>query len=161
MKIGIYPGSFDPVTCGHLDIIERAAAQVDHLIVAVLHNYQKGNGLFSVDERKEMLGAVTSHLNNIEIDSFSGLLVDYAKYKNTNLIIRGLRNGADLAAEMQLAQMNKKLLPSVETIFLMTAPEHLFVSSSSVRELMLYKRLPQGIVPTYVEEQLKNKWNKG
>ncbi|WP_054739147.1 pantetheine-phosphate adenylyltransferase [Cellulosilyticum ruminicola] len=160
MKVGIYPGSFDPVTCGHLDIIERAAKQVDFLIVAVLYNYQKGNGLFTVDERKEMLSAVTSHLDNVEIDSFSGLLVDYAKAKNTNLIIRGLRSGVDLEAEMQLAQMNKKLMLDIETIFLLTAPEHRFVSSSSVRELSLFQRLPEGIVPTYVEEQLKNKWNK-
>lgn len=161
MKIAIYPGSFDPVTCGHLDIIERAAKQVDVLIVAVLYNYKKGSGLFSVDERKEMLRAVTGHLENVEIDSFSGLLVDYAIQKGSNLIIRGLRNGADLEAEMQLAQINKKLLPDVETIFLMTAPEHQFVSSSSIRELTFYGRLAQGMVPAYVEEQLKNKWNKG
>ena len=161
MKIGIYPGSFDPVTCGHLDIIERAARQVDHLIVAVLYNYKKGNGLFSVDERKEMLRAVTGHLDNVEIDSFSGLLVDYVTEKNAHLIIRGIRGVADLEAEMQLAQINKQLLTSVETIFLMTAPQYQYVSSSSIRELTFYGRLAPGMVPTYVEAQLKNKWNKG
>lgn len=158
MKIGIYPGSFDPVTCGHMDLIERAASLVDKLIVAVLYNPNKSKGLFSVEERIQLLEEVTASIKNVEVACFSGLLVDFAVQKEAKVIIRGLRSTMDLETEKQMAQINKKLLPEVETIFLMTAPEYAYLSSSSVRELALFKRINEGDVPTAVARQLRNNW---
>lgn len=157
MKIGIYPGSFDPVTSGHLDLIERASHLVDKLIVAVLFNQSKGKGLFSVEERIDMLEKTTAHLPNVAVDSFSGLLVDYVKNQKANVIVRGLRTALDFENEMQMAQINKQLLTDVETVFLVTAPQYAFVSSSSVRELAYFKGAYGMFVPKYVEEKLKNK----
>lgn len=158
MKIGIYPGSFDPVTKGHMDIIERAAKLVDTLIVAVLTNPNKNTGLFSTEERMEMLKESTREMNNIEIDSFSGLLVDYAKYKNAEVIVRGLRAVTDFEYEMQMAQINKNLLPEVETLFLVTNAEYSFLSSSSVRELAMFKGRVQDLVPKCVARELDKKF---
>lgn len=160
MKIGIYPGSFDPVTKGHMDIIERAAGLVDVLIVAVLTNPSKKGGMFTVAERIDMLEQSAMHLANVEVDSFSGLLVDYAKAKNACVIVRGLRAVTDFEYEMQMAQINKKLLPEVETIFLVTNAEYSFLSSSSVRELAMFQGNFHFLVPEYVGSKLDAKFKK-
>lgn len=160
MKRGIYPGSFDPVTKGHMDVIERAAGLVDELVVSVLTNPHKTGGMFSVEERMDMLEHCTEHLSNVKIDSFSGLLVDYAQVKNANVIVRGLRAVTDFEYEMQMAQINKNLLPDVETIFLVTNAEYSFLSSSSVRELAMFKGKFHFLVPEYVGEKLDAKFKK-
>ncbi len=158
MKIGIYPGSFDPVTNGHMDIIIRASKLVDHLIVSVLINPTKQGGLFTTQERMDMLRKVTEHLPNVEIDSFSGLLVDYVKTKQAHMIVRGLRAITDLEHEMQMAQINKNIVEEVETIFLVTNAQYSFLSSSAVRELAMFKGQFQDLVPTYVGQKLKEKF---
>lgn len=157
MRVGIYPGSFDPVTNGHLDIIERASKLVETLVVAVLINPAKGKGLFSIEERLQLLRKVTAHLDNVKIDTFSGLLIDYAKELEADAIIRGLRSADDFEKELVMAQINKKLLQDVETLFLVTAPEYAYMSSSSVRELVLFGGDFTSFVPSPVVEALKNK----
>ncbi len=137
MKIGIYPGSFDPVTLGHLDIIERSSKLVDKLIIGVLVNSSK-TPLFSGEERVNLLHKVTSHIENVEIVSYNGLLVNFAKERNADVIIRGLRAVTDFEYELQLAQTNKKLYPDVETIFLATNVNYAYLSSSVVREIARY-----------------------
>ena len=156
MRVGIYPGSFDPMTKGHLDLIERAATLVDHLIVAVLVNPNKKNGLLSIPDRKAILEEATAHLSNVEIDDFSGLLVDYAKLKKANIIIRGLRSTNDFDMEQNMAQINKQLSPSLETIFLMTAPQYAYISSSSVRELIHFKGEYEWMIPEAAFKIIKN-----
>ncbi|WP_069998163.1 pantetheine-phosphate adenylyltransferase [Cellulosilyticum sp. I15G10I2] len=158
MKIGIYPGSFDPVTNGHMDIIERASKVVDKLIVSVLMNPRKNTGLFTIDERIDMLKECTIHLSNVEIDSFSGLLVDYAKYKEASIIVRGLRAVMDLELEMQMAQINKNMSPEVETVFLVTQAKYSFLSSSAVKELALFHGDFDDLVPHFVRNKLKDKY---
>lgn len=157
MKIGIYPGSFDPVTNGHMDIIERASTLVDRLIVAVLVNPEKKHGLFDIEERKDMLINTTMHIPNIEIDTFSGLLVNYARQKDASVVIRGLRAVMDLEHEMQMAQINKNLLRKVETIFLVTSAKYSFLSSSAVKEIALFDGEIYDLVPHYVAQKLKTK----
>ena len=157
MKRGIYPGSFDPMTNGHLDIITRAATLVDELIVAVLTNPKKGAGLLTVEERIAVMKEATKHLGNVKIESFSGLLVDFAKCKEAGIIIRGLRNGSDFEQEMNMAQINSSLLKGLETVFLMTAPQHAFMSSSAVREITHFGGEYEPFVPEAVAKQLKNK----
>lgn len=159
MKIGIYPGSFDPVTNGHMDVIERASKVVDKLIVSVLMNPRKISGLFSIDERIEMLRSCTAHLSNVEIDSFSGLLVDYAKYKEASIIVRGLRAVMDLELELQMAQINKNMSPDIETIFLVTQAKYSFLSSSAVKELALFHGDFKDFVPESVWGKLTDKFN--
>ena len=157
MRVGIYPGSFYPVTNGHLDIIERASKLVETLVVAVLINPAKGKGLFSIEERLQLLRKVTAHLDNVKIDTFSGLLIDYAKELEADAIIRCLRSAYDFEKELVMAQINKKLLQDVETLFLVTAPEYAYMSSSSVRELVLFGGDFTSFVPSPVVEALKNK----
>lgn len=156
MKVGIYPGSFDPMTIGHLDMIERAAHLVDHLIVAVLMNPNKKNGLLSIPDRVAILKEATGHLSNVEIDCFQGLLIDYAKLKGATVIVRGLRSTSDFAMEQNMAQINKQLSPSLETIFLMTAPEYACISSSSVRELVYFKGDYEWMIPEAAFRRVKN-----
>lgn len=158
MKIGIYPGSFDPVTKGHMDVIERASKLVDVLIVAVLINPHKNTGMFTNEERMDLLANSTKGIQNVQIDSFSGLLVDYAKQKKADVIVRGLRAVTDFEYEMQMAQINKNLLPEVETIFLVTNAEYSFLSSSSVRELAMFKGKFHSLVPKYVADKLEEKF---
>lgn len=157
MKQGIFPGSFDPVTCGHLDLIERAAKLTEHLTVAVLYNAAKGGGFFTVEERVAMLEEVTSHLPNVNVECFSGLLVDYAQIKQADVIIRGVRSAKDLENEMPMAQINKQLGKGLDTIFLITAPQYAAISSSAVRELALFNRIGEQMVPNFVEIQIQNK----
>lgn len=161
MKVGIYPGSFDPMTKGHLDLIERAAKLVDHLIVAILINPNKINGLLDVSERITILKDATSHVSNVEIDHFSGLLVDYAKLKEAQVIIRGLRSIGDFDMEQNMAQINKQLNPELETIFLITAPEYACISSSSVRELVRFKGKYDWMVPEVALKVIQNKQEEG
>ena len=155
MKIGIYPGSFDPVTKGHLDLIQRAAGLVDQLIVAVLVNPNKQKGLLTIPDRIEILREVTRSIQNIEIDSFSGLLVDYAKLVNAQVVFRGLRTTSDFEMEQNMAQINKRLYPKLETVFLMTAPEYACISSSSVRELYHFKGDYEWMIPEEAADKIK------
>ena len=137
MRKGIYPGSFDPVTLGHLDIIHRAAELVDELVIAILHNSSK-KGLFTTEERIALLKRVTEDIPNIKVISFDGLLVDCAIQYGTKTIIRGLRAVTDFEYELQLAQTNKRLRPDIDTIFLTTNVKYSYLSSSVVREVASY-----------------------
>lgn len=156
MKIGIYPGSFDPITNGHLDIIERGLKICDKLIIALLYNPNK-KSFFSVEERIEQIKIATKNNPNIEVDSFTGLLTDYAKSKNARIIIRGLRAVSDFEYEFQMALMNKKLHSDMETIFLMTSPKNSYLSSSLVKEIASHNGCIKGFVPQNVESDLKNR----
>lgn len=134
MREAIYPGSFDPVTKGHLDIIERTLEIVEHLTVAVLENPRK-QALFSIEERVEMLNLVTARYNNVKVDYFIGLLIDYASQKKTRIIIKGLRAITDFEFEFQMALINRKLNPQIETLFMMTNSKYAYLSSSIVKEI--------------------------
>ncbi|HHT49991.1 MAG TPA: pantetheine-phosphate adenylyltransferase [Eubacteriaceae bacterium] len=156
MNSCIYPGSFDPVTNGHLDIIERAASIFDNVVVAVLNNPNK-KAFFSVEERIELLRKTTVDFPNIEIDCFSGLLIDFVKRKDINVIIKGLRAVSDFEYEFQMALMNKKLSPKVETMFMMTSSKYSYISSSIIKEVATLNGCINGLVPKVVEEALFNK----
>jgi len=158
MKV-VYPGSFDPVTNGHLDIIERAAALFDEVIVAVLKNPNK-NPLFSIEERVRILQEVTAYLPNVQIDSFQGLLVDYAEQKKAKAVLRGLRAVSDFEFEFQVALSNRKLRPDLETIFLMTSTQYSFLSSSIVREIASLNGCVRDLVPSQVEKELRKKYKE-
>jgi len=134
MKTCIYPGSFDPITMGHLDIITRGSEMFDRVIVCVLTNTQKKPS-FSLEKRLEMIRKSVEHIENVEVDSYQGLLVDYAKTKNAKIILRGLRAVSDFENEFAMAAMNRSLSDEVETVFLMTRTEYSFLSSSMVREV--------------------------
>ena len=157
MRIAVYPGSFDPVTNGHLDIIERAALLFDKLIVAVSRNPGK-QPLFSVDERLDMLKEVTQSIDNVVIGAFYGLTVNYAKENNAQAIIRGLRAISDFENEFMMALTNKKLQTSVETVFLMTRAEFSFISSSAVKEVASFGGCVKDLVPPYVLGKLQVKF---
>ncbi|WP_223066727.1 pantetheine-phosphate adenylyltransferase [Paenibacillus caui] len=156
LRVAVYPGSFDPVTKGHMDIIQRAARQFDHLIVAVLNNLSK-NPLFSVEERKELLRQSTRHLPNVEIDGFRGLLVDYVREKQANVIVKGVRSVTDFEYELQMASINHKLDSEVETIFMMTNPKYSYLSSSVVKEIAMFGGDVVDLVTPEVEAALKLK----
>jgi pantetheine-phosphate adenylyltransferase len=149
------PGTFDPVTNGHLDIIERAGRHFDRVMVAVLENPAK-QPLFSVEERVSMLKEATSELANVEVDPFSGLLVEYAMVRGSSVIVKGLRAVTDFEYEIQMAQMNRSL-SGVETLFMTTAPNWSFLSSSLVREVARYGGDVSGLVPAVVAERLTEK----
>lgn len=134
MRIGVYTGTFDPVTHGHLDIITRASHLFDHLYICVLHNPEKVP-LFSVEERIELLREEASQLDNVTVDTYSGLAVEYAKSKKANAMVRGLRAVSDFDFEFKLAAMNRYLNPDVDTVFMMTSSEYSFISSSAVKEV--------------------------
>lgn len=158
MKIGIYPGSFDPVTKGHLDIIERSAKMMDMLIVAVLNNNVK-SPLFSVEERVNMLNEVTKDLENVKVDSFSGLTVDYARKNKATVIVRGLRAVTDFEYELQMSQTNRIMYSDVDTIFLTTSLEYAYLSSSIVKEVALYGGDVSKFVPACVVREIHKKVN--
>lgn len=156
MKV-VYPGSFDPVTNGHIDIMERAALLFEEVVVAVLKNPSK-NPLFSVEERVEILHEVTGHIPNVRIDSFEGLLVDYARQQRAKAVIRGLRAVSDFEFEFQVALTNRKLYGDVETVFLMTSNQYSFLSSSIVKEVASLGGCVKDLVPTEVEKKLNKKY---
>lgn len=157
MKICIYPGTFDPVTNGHLDIIGRAAALFDKVIIGVAKDNYK-NVLFDDKERFAIMKAVTADLPNVETECFSGLLMDYCREKGACAVIRGLRAVSDFEYEMQLALMNKKLNPNVETVFLMTGQQHSFISSSIIKDVASLGGCITGLVPPLVEEKIVEKY---
>lgn len=159
MKSAIYPGSFDPVTLGHLDIIKRSASLCDTLIVGVLNNSTK-TPLFSVDERVNMLKEVTKDIPNVEIMSYSGLLVDFAKKQNIKAIIRGLRAVTDFEYELALSQTNHAINPDVDTIFLNTSIEFSYLSSSMVKEIAMYGGDISKFVPKPVIDKMYAKYQK-
>jgi pantetheine-phosphate adenylyltransferase len=151
------PGSFDPVTNGHLDIVERASRYFDRVIVAVIRNPQKSGALFTLEEREEMLREVTTHLPNVEVDFFKGLLVDFAREKGADAIVKGLRAVSDFDYELQMAQMNQRL-SGIDTFFLSTDPHHSFLSSSLVREVAKYGGDVSSMVPSIVDVRLKDRY---
>jgi pantetheine-phosphate adenylyltransferase len=157
MKSAIYPGSFDPVTLGHLDIIKRSAGLTEHLIVAVLNNSSK-TPLFSVDERVNMLKDATRDLTNVEIISFSGLLVDFARQHDCNVIIRGLRAVTDFEYELAMSQTNRVVNPNIDTIFLNTSLKYAYLSSSTVKEVAKYGGDISKFVPENVIEPIYKKY---
>ena len=146
MNIAVYPGSFDPITNGHLDIISRGAKIYDKLIVAVLVNMDK-KGLFDIEERVELIKKVTKDLDNVEVLSFEGLLVDFARIHNSKVILKGLRTVSDFEYEFQMALMNSKLDPDIETVFMMTSSAYSYVSSSSVKQVAKFGGNIKGLVP--------------
>ena len=159
MKIAIYPGSFDPVTKGHLDIIERSSKMVDKLIVGVLNNGSK-NPLFSTEERVEMLREVTKRFDNVEVESFSGLLVDFATETKASIIIRGLRAITDFEYELQMAQTNRILKNDIDTVFLTTSLEYSYLSSSTVKEVARCNGDISEFLPEYIAKKVYDKIKK-
>ncbi len=155
-SIAIYPGSFDPVTNGHLDLIERAEQMFDLLIVAVLKNVEK-QPLFSVNERVEMLREVTKHWPGVEVDVFEGLLVEYARKRHAGVILRGIRAISDYEYELQMALMNRKLEPRLETVFMIPGEPYSYLSSRLVREIAQLGGPLDGFVPAVVEQRLRAK----
>lgn len=160
MRIGIYPGSFDPLTNGHLDIIERSKKICDKLIVAVARNSAK-NALFSIDERLEILMKSCESCKDcdVEVVTFDGLLVDYCKRNGVDFMIRGLRAIVDFEYEYAIALMNKKLAPDIETIFMMARGEYSFVSSNMVKEVASYNGDVSTLVPQFVQKKLQDKFS--
>lgn len=158
MSVAIYPGSFDPVTLGHLDIIKRSSEIFDHVIIGVLNNTAK-SPLFSLEERVNMLKDTVAGLDNVSVECFNGLLVDFVKQKNTNVIIRGLRALTDFDIEMQMAQSNRMVAPNVDTVFLSTSLQYSYLSSSIVKEYARYGVDLKEFVPECVIPRLLDKMN--
>ena len=157
MRIAVYPGSFDPITNGHLDIIERASRVYEKLVVGVLSTASK-TPLFSAEKRVEMIRLVTKHLDNVEVDTFTGLLVDFAASKNATVIVKGLRTVADFEYEFQMALLNKALNPEYETMFMMTNTKYSYISSSMVKELAGFHGDLTGLVPCEIIETIEEKY---
>lgn len=157
-RIAVVPGSFDPITYGHLDIIERSSKVFDTLYISVLKNSSK-QGLFDVEERLELIRETTKNLDNVEVVSFNGLLIDFCQSVNARAIIRGLRAVSDFEYEMQLTSMNRKLDSSIETIYMMTNNNYSFISSSIVKEVAKYNGKVEDVVPPVVEAALAKKFN--
>ncbi|RZB34814.1 MAG: pantetheine-phosphate adenylyltransferase [Desulfobacteraceae bacterium Eth-SRB1] len=158
-RVAVYPGSFDPITNGHVDIVERGLKLFDKIIVAILHNSSK-EFLFPVEERIEMIETSFKNIPNIEVDTFDGLLVDYAKKKNAQTILRGMRAVSDFEYEFQLALMNRRLAREIQTVFLMTGLRWIFTSSSIIKEAARYGGNIEGMVPPVVNKRLKEKFGK-
>ncbi len=156
MTIAVYPGTFDPVTNGHLDIIARASKLFDVVIVGVLHNSAK-SPLFSVEERVNILTETTKHIPNIQVKEFSGLSIEFAKMNKANVIVRGLRAITDFDYELQMAQTNRVLAPNVDTMFLTTSLEYAYLSSTTVKEVALFGGDITKFVPPFVVEKIQKK----
>lgn len=158
-RIGIYPGSFDPITDGHLDILARGLELFDKVIIAIAYNIEK-KGLFTVEERKELIRQSIKNNGRVMIDSFEGLLVDYVKKVNARFVIRGLRAMSDFEYEFQMASMNRNLNVGMDTVFMMTSKDYFFVSSRTIKEVASFGGPVKGCVPKVVEEALKKKFAK-
>ncbi|MBD8013753.1 pantetheine-phosphate adenylyltransferase [Microbacterium sp. APC 3898] len=156
-KIAVVPGSFDPITMGHLDIIKRASTIFDEVKVVVMNNSSK-NPLFDVNERMDLISQVTQSIPNVKVDSFSGLLIDYSVEVKANAIIRGLRAVSDFEYEMQITSMNRFLNENIETLFMVSNNQYSFLSSSIVKEVAKYKGSITGLVPEAVEKALHSKF---
>ena len=154
MRIGVFPGSFDPLTSGHYDLIERAAALVDCLYVAVLKNSDK-TPLFTLKQRKEMIESATALLPNVKVEAFEGLLVDFARQKGASVLFRGLRNQLDYEQETMLATVNHRLAPEIQTACLFSKPEWTFLSSSIVKEMLRYGQDIRGLVPAQIYDKIR------
>lgn len=157
-KVAVVPGSFDPITMGHLDIVKRASKIFDEVKVVVMNNSSK-NPLFTVEERISLIADVTSSIPNVTVDSFAGLLIDYAVEVNANAIIRGLRAVSDFEYEMQITSMNRFLNEDIETLFMVSNNQYSFLSSSIVKEVAKYKGNINGLVPEAVEKALQQKFD--
>ena len=157
MKTAIYPGSFDPVTLGHYDLIERSSKIFDKLIVGVLNNSAK-SPLFSVEERVNMLKDVTSHFPNVEVQSFAGLLIDFVRSNDANVIVRGLRAITDFEYELQLAQMNRVIAPEIDTLFLTTNLKYAYLSSSMAKEVAMYGGDISSFLSPEIAEKVREKY---
>ena len=158
MKTAVYPGSFDPVTMGHLDIVERTSQIFDKVIIGVLNNRAK-SPLFSVEERVNMLKEVTADLPNVEVQSFAGLLIDFVRKNEAQIIVRGLRAITDFEYELQMAQTNHKMEPEIETIFLTTSLDYSYLSSTTVKEVAAFGGDISQFVPEFVADCMKEKMN--
>ncbi|MBW1650563.1 MAG: pantetheine-phosphate adenylyltransferase [Deltaproteobacteria bacterium] len=158
-RIAVYPGSFDPVTNGHIDIIERGLNLFDKIIVAILYNPAK-KSMFSVEERKKMLKESLANFDNVEVDSFSGLLVDYARMRNAKAILRGMRAVSDFEYEFQLALMNRRLDKKIQTVFLITGLRWIFISSSIIKDAAKFGGNIDGLVPETVKLHLHKKFRQ-
>lgn len=156
IRKAIFAGSFDPITNGHLDIICRASKIFDELQIGVLYNPNK-EGMFSFEERVDLIEKCTNHLDNIKIVSFNGLLVNYCEENKIDTLVRGIRSGADIEYELQMAHMNKELNPNIETIILPTATKYSFISSSLIKEVLNFDADIKNLVPKVVLEELKRK----
>jgi len=157
--IAIYPGSFDPITNGHLDLIERGSKLFDRLIVSILRNDEKDEPLFSIEERMEMLKEVLAGYPNVAVDHFDGLLVDYASAQGATVLLRGIRAISDYEKELQMALMNRRLRPEIETLFLMAGEAYSFLSSRMVKEIIGLGGNISGLVPPSVEVRLRKRFN--
>ena len=155
--VAIYPGSFDPVTNGHLDLIERGSKLFNELIVAITRNPEKDTALFNLEERKEMLSAMTREWTNVTVESFEGLLVSYVVARNANVVLRGIRAVSDYEFELQMALMNRKIDQRVETVFMLPAEKYSYLSSRIVREIAQLGGPLTGFVPALVEQKLREK----
>ena len=159
-KVAVYPGSFDPITNGHLDVIQRAAAMFDQVVIACAHNPEK-DPMFSPEQRLALVRTATKQLPNVTVDDFQGLLVEYCRKKGATVVVRGLRAVSDFEFEFQMALMNRKLEPKVETIFLMPKDEYTFISSRLVKEIAGLGGDVSTFVPPVVQEALKKKLSGG
>ena len=157
MKTAIYPGSFDPVTLGHMDIIRRAADHFQQLIVCVMRNAEKPGGLFTLEERAQMISRVTADLPNVEVDISPLLLSDYARQRNATVVVKGLRAMSDYEKEVQMALVNRKLNPQLETMFLASGEQYTYLSSSMVREMALYHVDLTDFLPAEIAEDVMKK----
>jgi len=158
-RLAVYPGSFDPLTNGHVDIIERGARIFDAIVVAVLGNVDK-TPLFSVEERVAIIKSVFKDAPNVQVDTFDGLLVDYAQSKHASILVRGLRAVSDFEYEFQMALMNRHLAPGLETVFMMPAEQYTYISSRLIKEVFMLGGAIDGLVPPIVEERLRAKRSK-
>lgn len=159
MRKAVFPGSFDPITKGHLDIIKRASEIFDEVIVAVLINPDK-KGLFHIEERVELIEKITRNMENVRVESFHGLLVEYMKEKDAKVIIKGLRAVADFEYELQMALMNKKLDSTIETMFMMTSAQYSYISSSSIKQILKFGGCIDDLVPDEIIPDIMDKISK-